>query len=248
MSCLKWKVISFYKRSVSQMKVSLVCIIDNKKQKTKPRIFISCLTQSNFPLLERLCDRGWISCMFVNIICSPLRPRGLRRSLKVPDSNANICLATEPEWDRLGHLHQRYSPVDRSHKVEFERWNYGWAERALSMQIPPCTLPHVKQSILINISWDENLLIGQKLKLFHFSGRCFLVFSFFLLICHFLDAHLWKAETKHLVIMGQKHHQLLLSAWSLWWSEQSEAKCAAGPKALISTNNLARLLTLLPIH
>lgn len=127
---------------------------------------MSCLTRSKFPLLKRLSDRGWISCMFVNIICSPFHPRGTRRSLKVSHSNANICLALEPEWDRLGHLHQRYSLVDRSHKVESGRWNNGWSERGSSMQIPHRTHPCVKQSILINISCNENVLIRKKVETF----------------------------------------------------------------------------------
>lgn len=126
---------------------------------------MSCLTHSKFPLLKRLSDGGWISCMFVNIICSPLHPRGTCQSLKVSDSNANICLATEPEWESLGHLHQRYSLVDRSHKVEFRRWNNGRAERGPGMQILHCTHPCVKQSVLINISCNENLLIRKKSKL-----------------------------------------------------------------------------------
>lgn len=130
---------------------------------------MSCLTHSKFPLLKRLSDGGWISCMFVNIICAPLHPRGTCQSLKVSDSNANICLATEPEWESLGHLHQRYSLVDRSHKVEFRRWNNGRAERGLGMQIPHCTHPCLKQSILINISCDENLLIRKK-KSWNFSA------------------------------------------------------------------------------
>lgn len=144
---------------------------------------MSCLTHSKFPLLKRLSDRGWISCMFVNIICSPLRPRGTCQSLKVSDSNANICLATEPVWDRLGHLHQRYSLVDRSHKVEFQRWNNGWAERGLSMQICHCTHPCVKQSILINISCNENPLIRKKLKLFCFPSGSQISFFFFWYKC-----------------------------------------------------------------
>lgn len=151
----------FYDWSVSQMRKC-----HWSEALIKKRIFMSCLTHSKFPLLKRLSDGGWISCMFVNIICSPLHPRGTCQSLKVSDSNANICLATEPEWDRLGHLHQRYSLVDRSHKVEFQRWNNGPAERGLGMQIPHCTHPSVKQSILINISCNENLLIRKKLKLF----------------------------------------------------------------------------------
>lgn len=105
----------FYSISVTQMRKChwSEALIEEK------RIFMSCLTHSKFPLLKRLPDGGWISCMFVNIICSPLHPRGTRQSLKVSDSNANICLATEAEWDRVGHLHQRYSLVDRIHKMEF---------------------------------------------------------------------------------------------------------------------------------
>lgn len=150
---------------------------------------MSCLTHSKFPLLKRLSDGGWISCMFVNIICSPLHPRGTSRSLKVSDSNANICLATEPEWDGLGHLHQRYSLVDRSHKVEFQRWNNGRAERGLSMQIPQWTHPFVKHSILINISCIKNLLIRKKFKLFCFPRGsqipCFCLFR------HSCDVIFW---------------------------------------------------------
>lgn len=120
-------------------------------------------------------------------------------------------------WQRrqnesLGHLHQRYSLVDRSHDVEFPRWNNGRAEGGLGMQIPHCTHSCFKQSILINISCNENLLVRKKLKLFCLPrGRPLFFFSppFLILVCvmSFSGRPSWKKkkkETKHLVIMGLK--------------------------------------------
>ncbi len=212
------KMIRFYILQLicqSNEEVSLEWGINKKR-----RIFMSCLTHSKFPLLKRLSDGGWISCMFVNIICAPLHPRGTRQSLKVSDSNANICLAQEPEWESVGHLHQRYSLVDRSHKVEFWRWNNGRAERGLGMQIPHCTHPCLKQSILINISCDENLLIREKVETFLPSRRkpnpLFLPPLILCMWCHFLGDHLGKMETKHLATLGQKEPASLFSVWSSW--------------------------------
>lgn len=146
-----------------------------------------CLHHSKFPLLKRLSDGGWISCMFVNIICSPLHPWGTGWSLKVSHSNANICLAQQPEPDTLGHLHQRYSPVDTSHKVESQRWDNGRADRGLSMQMSQCSHHCAQQSILFNISrlngeqvesfglskedWFPSFAWSGRLSVMSFSGR-----------------------------------------------------------------------------
>lgn len=152
--------------------------------------------------------------------------------------------------ESVGHLHQRYSLVDRSHEVEFPRWNNGRAEGGLGMQIPRCTQPGLKQSILINISCNENLLVRKKLKLFCLPRGSPCVFLFWCLCmwCHFLGDHLGKNGDKTSCNNGLKKNQLLLTVWSSWQSEQTEAKCAESPKALRSTNNLAWLLALIPVH
>lgn len=198
---------------------------------------MSCLARSKLPLLKRLSDGGWISCMFVNIICSPLHPRGTCQSLKVSDSNANICLATEAEWESLGHLHQRYSLVDRSHKVEYPRWNNGRAEGGLGMQIPHCTHPRLKQSILINISCNESLLVRKKLKLFCLprGSPCFCLFLILVCVMSFSGRPSWKNGDKTSCNNGLKRTQLLCAVRSSWQSEQSEAKCAESPIAFRST-------------
>lgn len=158
-------------------------------------------------------------------------------------------------WQRrqnesLGHLHQRYSLVDRSHDVEFPRWNNGRAEGGLGMQIPHCTHPCFKQSILINISCDEKSISQEKVETFLPPQRKALVLFFSFSGTCMCDVIFWatileKKGDKTSCNNGLKKNQLLFTVWCSWQSEQTEAKCAESPKALGSTNNLAWLLTLI---
>lgn len=147
-----WCFIIFYNLSVNQVRASVSEVIILKNEN------IHVPTHVKFPLLKRLPDRRWISCMFVNIIFLCLHPGGMRPSPKVSDSNANICLATGPEWDGVGHLHRRYSLADRIHKVENQSWNNGrhkeaWEYKSFTSPVQTWTLHHDKHL------WNENVLI-----------------------------------------------------------------------------------------
>lgn len=92
---------------------------------------------------------------------------------------------------------------------------------------PHCTQPCVKQSILINISCNENLLIRKKLKLFCFprgsQTPCFCFFWYLYVWCHFLGDRLGKMETKHLVIMGHKETaSLFCLELMIVWAKQGQ--------------------------
>lgn len=73
------------------------------------------------------------------------------------------------------------------------------------MQIPHCVRPRLKQSVLINISCIENLLVGKKVETFLHLPEEALVFVF--ADSWTCDVILWatilggKKGTKHLVII-----------------------------------------------
>lgn len=99
--------------------------------------------------------------MFVNIICSPhfLPPEERAGPTRVLIQMPTSVWRRRP--DGPGHLHQRYSPADRSHKVDEIMGELKEAWICKSLHAPT---PVLKQSVLINISCTGNLvavLVGE---------------------------------------------------------------------------------------
>lgn len=101
--------------------------------------------------------------------------------------------------------------------------------------MPHFTHPCVKQSILINISCNENLLIRKSWNFSAPRGSQILVFAFFwylYVLCHFLGDHLGKIgeETKS---------RPLFTVWSVW-TNLLKVQSHSDPQTI--------WLTLIPIH
>lgn len=117
------------------------------------------------------------------------------------------------------------------------------------MQIPHCARPRLKQSVLINISCIENLLVRKKLKLFCISQKKPLFSPLLIVGCvmWFSGRPSWgKKGDKTSCNNRLKRTSFVLSGARVSVAA-SVAKCAASPKASRSTNSLARLLALIPV-
>lgn len=107
---------------------------------------------------------------------------------------------------------------------------------------PTAPTPRLKQSILINISCNESLLVRKKLKLFCLPRGSpwffFFVFCLFLILAcvmSFSGRPSWKKWRQNILWQWDEKNPLLRTVQTSRRSEQTEAKCVESPIAFKST-------------